>query len=255
VDGQDLRQRGQRLDLTDGDQGVVAPLKSEIRDGMTIDWDAPIKMDDGVILRADVFRPVDDQRHPVIMAYGGYGKNLRWQEGYAAAWAEVLAKYPEITEGSSNNYQCWEHVDPEKWVPDGYAVVRVDARGSGRSPGVIDNMSPREVTDLYDCVEWAAVQPWSTGKVGLSGVSYLAIMQWAVAALQPAHLAAMCVWEGLVDHYRDASHHGGILCTFTRPWFEGQVRGVQNGLGSRGPRNPYNGMLVTGDQDLTRILR
>ena len=226
-------------------------MKSEVLDGMRIDWDAEIVMDDGVVLRADVFRPTHKVRCPVIMGYGGYGKNLRWQEGYPVAWAEVVAEHPEITEGSSNNHQCWEHVDPEKWVPDGYAVVRVDARGTGRSPGVIDNMSEREGKDLHDCIEWAARQPWSTGRVGLAGISYLAIVQWLAASLQPPHLAAMCVWEGAADQYRDSSHQGGILCTFTRGWFEGQVRRVQHGLGSRGPRNPYTGMLVTGDVDLT----
>jgi predicted acyl esterase len=218
---------------------------------MSIDWDAPIAMDDGTVLRADVFRPITETQCPAILAYGGYGKNLRWQEGYPAAWAEVQEKYPEIMGGSSNNYQSWEYVDPEKWVPDDYAVVRVDARGTGRSPGVIENMSPREAQDLYTCIEWAGTQPWSTGKVGLSGISYLAILQWAVAPLQPPHLAAICVWEGAVDQYRDASHHGGILCTFARPWFEGQVRRVQYGWGSRGPRNPYTGILVTGDDDLS----
>jgi predicted acyl esterase len=218
---------------------------------MRIDWDLPIEMDDGIVLRADLFRPISEGRFPVIMAYGGYGKNLRWQEGFPDAWQQVLDKYPEITEGSSSNYMSWEYVDPEKFVPEGYAVLRVDARGCGRSPGFVDNMSGREGRDYYNAIEWAGTQPWSTGKVGLAGVSYLAIMQWQAASRQPSHLAAMFVWEGGFDPYRDLSRHGGILNTFTRGWFKSQVQRVQHGLGSRGPTNPYTGILVAGDENLS----
>ena len=109
----------------------------------------------------------------------------------------------------------WEAVDPEKWVPDGYVCVRVDSRGAGRSPGYFEPFYlPRETRDLYLCIEWAGIQPWSNGKVGLCGISYPASNQWRVAALQPPHLAAILPWEGAADAYRDATYHGGILCTF-----------------------------------------
>src|SRR6185437_3555110 len=171
--------------LTGRTRRGVRVLPAQARHGMRIDWDLPIEMDDGIVLRADLFRPVREGRFPVIMAYGGYGKNLRWQEGFHDAWQVALDKYPEITEGSSANYMSWEYVDPEKFVPEGYAVLRVDARGCGRSPGFVDNMSGREGRDFYHAIEWAGTQPWSTGKVGLAGVSYLAIMQWQAASLQP----------------------------------------------------------------------
>jgi len=67
--------------------------------------------------------------------------------------------------------------------------VRVDSRGCGCSPGVIDHFSPRETKDFHDCIEWAGVQPWSSGKVGLNGISYYGINQWHVASLRPPHLA------------------------------------------------------------------
>src|SRR5262245_35960797 len=60
--------------------------KSEVRDGMQIDWDVPIPMDDGIVLRADVFRPCDDGKHPVILSYGAFGKGLAFQEGNKSAW-------------------------------------------------------------------------------------------------------------------------------------------------------------------------
>jgi predicted acyl esterase len=142
-------------------------------------------------------------------------------------------------------------VDPEKWVPHDYACVRVDSRGCGCSPGYIDHFSPRETKDFYDCIEWAAAQPWSSGKVGLNGISYYAINQWHVASLQPPHLAAMCIWEGAADWYRDMTHHGGILSTFWENWYDMQVKTVQYGAGERGKRSRVHGELVCGPEFLS----
>ncbi|MDP9145959.1 MAG: CocE/NonD family hydrolase [Actinomycetota bacterium] len=217
---------------------------------MKTDWDVAITMDDGVVLRADVFRP-DDGSHPVIVSCGPYAKGLPFQVGYPDQWHKMVEGHPDVAAGSSNRYQSWEVVDPEKWVPEGYACLRVDSRGAGRSPGFIDHFSPRETQDLYRCIEWAAEQPWSTGKIGLNGVSYYGINQWQVASLQPPSLAAMCVWEGAADHYRDMTHHGGILSTFFANWYDKQVKTVQHGLGSRGAMTSINGLKVSGDEDLT----
>jgi uncharacterized protein len=224
--------------------------RSETRDGMRVDWDVPITMDDGVVLRADVFRPVGSGRYPVILSYGPYAKGLAFQAGYPSAWQRMAQKHPDVTAGSSNVYQNWEVVDPEKWVPHDYACVRVDSRGCGGSPGVIDHFSPRESRDFHDCIEWAAAQPWSNGKVGLNGISYYAINQWHVASLRPPHLAAMCVWEGAADFYRDMTHHGGILCTFFPNWYDMQVKTVQYGAGERAGRSPVHGELVCGPETL-----
>jgi predicted acyl esterase len=225
--------------------------RSEIRDGMKIDWDVPIKVDDGLVLRADVFRPITDGKYPVILSYGPYAKALSFQQGYSGSWNIMVAEHPDVPYGSTNKYQNWEVVDPEKWVPDGYAIVRVDSRGCGNTPGFINHWSPRETTDLYQCIEWAAVQPWSSGKIGLNGISYYAMNQWQVAAQQPPHLAAMCSWEGACDWYRDALYHGGILSTFMANWYDVQVKSVQFGLGERGPRSVVTGELVCGDVTLS----
>ncbi|HEY1346738.1 MAG TPA: CocE/NonD family hydrolase, partial [Streptosporangiaceae bacterium] len=181
---------------------------------MIIERDVPVPAGDGVVLRADVFRPEGPGRCPVILSCGPYAKGLAFQEGYAGQWRLMAEQHPDVARGSSNAHQNWEVVDPEKWVPDGYCCVRVDSRGAGRSPGLLDPFSPRETQDLYECIEWAAAQPWSSGKIGLSGISYYAMNQWHVAALHPPHLAAMCVWEGAADFYRDGTHHGGILSSF-----------------------------------------
>ncbi|MDH3419775.1 MAG: CocE/NonD family hydrolase [Gammaproteobacteria bacterium] len=224
--------------------------RSEIRDGMRIDWDVPIEMDDGVVLRADVFRPLDDAPCPVILSYGPYAKGLSFQEGYPSAWQIMTSQHPDVEAGSSNKYQNWEVVDPEKWVPDGYACVRVDSRGCGNSPGYVDHFSPRETRDFVECIEWAGTRSWSNGKVGLNGISYYGINQWQVASQQPRYLAAMCIWEGSADWYRDMTHHGGILSTFWANWYDMQVKTVQYGLGKRGPKNPVTGVPACGDVTL-----
>ena len=231
----------------------VDPIESttESRDGMRIGWDVPITASDGLVLRADVYRPDDDGPHPVILSYGPYAKGLSFQEAYAPQWDKMVADFPEVDRGSTNRYQNWEVVDPEKWVPDGYACVRVDSRGTGRSPGYVDLWSPRETRDLYECIEWAGVQPWSNGRVGLSGISYYAMNQWQVAALQPPHLVAICPWEGSNDWYREFSHHGGILCEFGQKWYPRQVSTVQHGVGERGARSVVTGELVAGPETLS----
>ncbi len=221
-------------------------MRSEVRDGMRIDWDVPIKMDDGLVLRADVFRPNKEGRYPVILTYGPYAKGLAFQDGYPSAWERMVEQHPDVPANSTNKYQAWEVVDPEKWVPYDYVCVRVDSRGCGCSPGYIDHFSPRETKDFYDCIEWAGVQPWSNGKVGLNGISYYGSNQWHVASRQPPHLAAMCIWEGAADWYRDMTHHGGILSTFWANWYDMQVKTVQYGAGERGKRSRIHGQLVCG---------
>ncbi len=230
---------------------MAETFTSEIRDGMRIDWDVPITMDDGVVLRADVFRPVADGRYPALVSYGPYGKGLAFQDGYKTAWEIMTRENPDAVSGTSNRYANWEVADPEKWVPDGYACVRVDSRGAGRSPGFLDHNNARENRDFHDCIEWAAAQPWCSGKVGLNGISYYASSQWRAAALQPPHLAAICVWEGWSDNYRESARHGGILCSFRKNWQEMQVKTVQHGGGTRGPKSRVTGELVCGPETLS----
>ncbi|MHB1987812.1 MAG: CocE/NonD family hydrolase [Acidimicrobiales bacterium] len=225
--------------------------RHEVRDGMQIDWQVAVAMDDGLSLRCDVYRPEGEGRFPVLVSYGPYAKGLLFQEGYKPQWDKMVSEHPDVMENSTNSYQSWEVVDPEKWVPHGYCCVRVDSRGTGWSPGNVDVWSPREALDLARCIEWAGTRPWSSGRVGLCGVSYYAMNQWHVAALAPPHLHAMVPWEGAADFYRDVTHHGGILCEFTANWYRRQVESVQYGVGERSQRNPNTGEPVAGPVTLS----
>src|SRR5215468_344321 len=163
-------------------------------------------MRDGVQLKADVFRPQDGGKFPAILNLGPYQKDKLWV-------------VPNTLEEPPNEWMNWETSNPNWWVPRGYAAVRIDARGSGKSPGQYEPWSLAEAVDFYDAIEWAAAQPWCNGKIGLLGISYFAINQWFVANLRPPSLKAIIPWEGFADLYRDALYHGGILSLFMTNWY------------------------------------
>lgn len=217
---------------------------------MVMERDLPVPMEDGVILRADVYRPKTTEKAPVILTMGPYGKGVKYQEGFAASWNWLISRYPDILGGSTGSYLTLGTVDPELWVPAGYAVLRVDSRGSGRSPGILDILSRRQATDLYNCIEWAGVQPWSSGKVGLCGVSYYAINQWLVATLHPPHLTCMIPWEGAADFYRDITHHGGIYSNVFLDVYSALVSSIQHGLGTKGPTDHWMKQPASGPETL-----
>jgi predicted acyl esterase len=224
---------------------AVRSSEFEERDGMRIVWNVPIAMTDGVVLRADIFLPADEGNYPAILSLGCYAKGLRFQEAYRAQWDRMVTDYPEIMEGTTNNYQTWELADPERFVPFGYAVVRVDSRGSGWSEGVHHVWSGQEIQDYTECVEWSAAQPWSSGSVGLLGISYYAANQWLTAAQQPPSLKAIVPWEGTSNHYRELYYHGGIRSGFLDLWLPRQLA-MQYGYGERGLKNPNTGENVAG---------
>src|ERR1019366_2364659 len=75
--------------------------KNEIRDNMQINWDAPIRIGDGIVLRADVYRPVGKGKFPVILSYGPYAKGLSFQEGYKSQWARLTKAAPMVLSAST----------------------------------------------------------------------------------------------------------------------------------------------------------
>jgi predicted acyl esterase len=220
-----------------------------IRDGdLLVEKDVPISLMDGHVLYCNVFRPNRDGVFPPIVVFTPYGKDSDVAVDFKRYWDFVLRDHPEVVQGESDGrYLTWEVPDPQRWVPADYAIVVIDARGTGKSPGFYEMMSPFQTRDYYDAIEWAGVQSWSNGKVGLLGVSYLAIKQWQVAALQPPHLAAMIPWEGMFDHYRDLYRHGGIYSSFfLKLLWDTQLAINQNGNADSPYRDRFTGEVSTG---------
>jgi uncharacterized protein len=179
--------------------------------GIAFERDVRIRLRDGTLLRANVFRPQREGRFPVLMSAHPYGKDalpVRTPFGYLPLKRYRFMRQPDALTQSA--YTSWEAPDPSFWVPRGYAFVNLDLRGFGTSEGIGALLSDQEAADYAEVIEWAGVQPWSTGKVGLFGVSYLAISQWKVAALRPRFLSAICPWEGFTDVYRDLAYPGGV---------------------------------------------
>jgi putative CocE/NonD family hydrolase len=132
------------------------------------------------------------------------GKDVPYSSFHKKSWDQLN---PEM----KSAHAAWETPDPGYWTGKGYVIVRTDERGAGQSPGLLDTMSRGTSEAFFDVVEWAAEQEWSSGKVGLLGISYFAGTQWRVAARNPKGLAAIIPWEGMSDYYRDRVRHGGIL--------------------------------------------
>ncbi|KAH8794335.1 X-Pro dipeptidyl-peptidase protein [Hyaloscypha sp. PMI_1271] len=193
----------------------------------------PLKTSSGLV-RVNVYRPKDAEgkggKHPVLVTYGPYGKDIYYGDFHPGSFAELNPEH-------KSPHSAWETPDPGFWTRNGYAVVRADERGLGQSPGFLDTMSRGTSEAFFDVVEWAADQPWSTGKVGLLGISYFAGSQWRVAAQQPKGLSAIVPWEGMSDYYRDRCRHGGILSNeFIKFWWERQIVSNQYGKGGKAAR-------------------
>ncbi len=230
-------------------EGANVAAPRVITDGaILIEKDVPIPLLDGHVVYCNVFRPNRAGQFPPIIAFTPYGKDSDVAVDFKRYWDFVLRDHPDVVQGeSSGKFLTWEVPDPERWVGDGYAIVVVDARGTGKSPGYYELMGALQTRDVYDVIEWAGVQPWSNRKVGMLGVSYLAIKQWQVAALQPPHLAAMIPWEGMFDHYRDFFRHGGIFSSFfMRLLWDSQIAVNQNGNAASPYRDRFTGERSTG---------
>ena len=173
--------------------------------GLKVSKDIRISMRDGVQLMANMYLPDIPGKYPVIMCMTPYGKDQQ-PEHFDIFKTFGIA----VGHINTSDYAIFEGPDPAFWVKRGYIIIHVNARGMWNSEGVAYVFDKQNGLDFYDLIEWAAQQPWSNGKIGLNGVSYLAWSQWMAAAEQPPHLSAICPWEGFTDMYRDVVYHGGI---------------------------------------------
>ena len=218
---------------------------------VVLDRDVDITMRDGAKLKANVFRPDAPGKYPVVMTFGPYGKDLHFSDHRLESWETLVNDYPDIFEVSSGKHMVFETPDPEVWVPHGYVTIRVDSRGACKSPGKLDVNSPQEFVDFYDAIEWAGVQPWSNGKIGLIGISYYACGQWMVASLRPPHLAAIQPWQGTSDFYRGRTRQGGMFCNgFVHRWWSGVIR-KQYGNPKCDLKDMITGERLAGGPDLS----
>src|SRR5947207_12985081 len=162
--------------------------------------DGTIPASDGVNLSGDVYLPgAGAGRYPAVVDMEPYGRS------------------------TSTDY-----------VPQGYARINTDVRGSGKSGGALCLLCLREQEDVYDVVEWVARQPWSDGHVALYGYSYSAITSLLGAARQPPHLDALVVGHPPTDPYRDVVWHNGLYDqAFIAGWFAGQTATQAVGLGAQ----------------------
>src|SRR6266581_3227929 len=192
-------------------------MPRRIASDVTLERDVPVPMSDGVQLMANVFRSFEPSRSPVLMSVTPYGKDtLPDRRGM------LLMRLSGVRFGhlDCSAWTGFEAPDPLFWVRVGYAVVQADGRGMHKSEGQASVLSDRDAEDYYELIEWAAHQSWSTGSVGLIGVSYLAMSQWRVAALRPPSLKAICPWEGVTDLLRELAYQDGVPETgFTTLWW------------------------------------
>jgi predicted acyl esterase len=206
---------------------VFEPPPGELR----VDHDQPVRTRDGTVLRVNVHRPVGEGPFPVLLCAHPYGKDALPRRtrrgGFRPSFQfRVLRQTGPIRFSSLTT---WEAPDPVWWASQGYVLVNCDLRGAGTSDGRGSLLSRQEGQDVADLVEWAAAQPWSTGAVGMLGVSYLAISQWEGAAQQPPSLKAIVPWEGFTDAYRGLVRPGGVREDgFLRVWSRGLKRTRQS---------------------------
>ena len=143
--------------------------KSEVRDGMRIDWDVPIRTDDEVVLRADVYRPIADGRYPALMNYGPYSKGLPFQVGYAAQWQALERDHPDVREGSSGSIKLGRRPIRKSGSPKAtpaYASIR--AARDARKATSIASVRARPRT-ILSALNGRHASPGATGRSAFAG--------------------------------------------------------------------------------------
>ncbi|MDL4818604.1 CocE/NonD family hydrolase [Actinomadura opuntiae] len=183
----------------------IAPPFKPLPVDVVLEKDVAVTLRDGVTIHVDIFRPTGTEKVPVIVAWSPYGKG----QGTSASVIGIFGMVG-LDNGIVSGLEKFEGPDPAYWCAHGYAICNPDIRGVAHSEGDSVVWDRQEGRDCYDLIEWLGVQDWCTGKVAMSGTSYLAVSQWFTAAEQPGHLAAINPWEGVSDVYRDLVMRGGM---------------------------------------------
>jgi putative CocE/NonD family hydrolase len=206
------------------------------------EYEVRIPMSEGFYLTANIYRSKKAEQKgekiPVVMCAHPYDNSLTPALGNTPLNGPSQ-QYRMIPQSGGkpvfSKLTSWESPDPDFWVPEGYAVVNVNLPGYGSSEGPPSAFTEHQGKCYYEAIEWVAKQPWCTGKVGLNGVSFLAISQFHFAAClfyggPPPSLCCISPWEGLTDSYRDIFGFGGVHESgFPTFWWNTEVKPVING--------------------------
>ncbi|KAK7225128.1 hypothetical protein V2G26_013131 [Clonostachys chloroleuca] len=197
------------------------PLPSNI----VLERDQALTLRDGTKIFADIYRPETAQniKVPAIVMWSPYGKSSTG----LIVLSTVLPFQASIPDSQLSGYESFEGLDPAEWVPRGYAIVNVDARGSNHSEGNMRWFGSAEGRDGHDAIEEIAKLDWCNGKVGMAGNSWLAVAQYYVAAEKPAHLACIAPLEGFSDPAREMALRGGIPHTSFSKTIANTLTGTQ----------------------------
>jgi len=172
---------------------ALTPAAASAQTGVTCSVEyAPMR--DGVRLATEVYKPAEPGRHPVVLTRTPYNRTF-------------------LPTGSN----C-DNASMRFFAEHGYVALNQDVRGTYRSEGRFQPMV-QEARDGYDAVEWAAAQPWSTGKVGMYGGSYVGLTQWQAAIHSPPHLAAIVPYITASDYHDNWTYVNGVFdLWFAQSW-------------------------------------
>ncbi len=217
---------------SDGQRALKSPAaaRNEVRRnvlGIRRYRDVRIPLRNGSFVYADVYRPDHGDTVPVVMNCGVYGRAFVHHSvcsGEDAEHHEAMEERYFLGNSGGYEFENHESINTAAWIPRGYALVRVDSPGAGKSPGTLGIWGIDEAEAYFDAIEWAGTQPWSNGNIGLWGMSYYAVNQHAVASLQPPHLKAMIAIGTDADLYEELMYTGGILNEeFFPGWFQAAI--------------------------------
>jgi len=205
------------------------------------EYDVKIPMSEGFYVTANIYRSKKSvkkgEKVPVVMCAHPYDNHLTPDLNGTPLGGppQQYRLIPQVGKPAFSKLTSWESPDPNFWVPAGYAIVNMNMPGYTNSEGPPSAFSEHQAKCYYEAIEWVAKQSWCTGKVGLNGVSYLAIAQFHVAACQayggpPPSLCCISPWEGLTDVYRDIFCFGGVSeIGFPAFWWNTEVKPTING--------------------------
>lgn len=162
-------------------------------------------MSDGVRISCNIYRPDADGSFPAILVAHPYTP----YQGRRITPSAYSAGIPR--EGEDVPRASLEAGDPYFFASRGYVYVICNLRGTGRSGGEYCFLCDREVRDVYELIEWIPSNPWSNGRVGMFGISYMGWIQLFVAQYNPPHLRCVFNPMGTTDLYRDVFYHGGVF--------------------------------------------